>query len=236
MSLSRAPIAIALDTNEIDTAKQWVALTSPHISTMKLGLEFFTRFGVSGVADVMKHANGARLFLDLKLHDIPNTVAGAARSVAELAPAYLTVHASGGAAMISAAAKVLPDTRITAVTVLTSLAPGDLVEMGFPSDVSLLVKSLATSAVNAGARAIVCSPHEVRMLREFLPREIHLLVPGVRPPGSAQDDQGRVATPAEALSYGADLVVIGRPITSLWNPHSPQLMSTGLAEVIAGLK
>lgn len=236
MTASRAPIAIALDTNEIDIAKEWVALTSPHISTMKLGLEFFTRFGVSGVAAVMEHARGAQLFLDLKLHDIPNTVAGAARSVAGLTPTYLTVHASGGAAMISAAAKALPDTRITAVTVLTSLAPGDLAQMGFPSDISLLVKGLAISAVQAGARAIVCSPHEVRMLREVLPREIHLLTPGVRPPGSTQDDQERVATPAEALSHGADLVVIGRPITSLWNPHSPHLMSEGLAEMIAGLE
>ena len=236
MSATRAPIAIALDTNEINTAKEWATLTSPQISTMKLGLEFFTRFGISGVSDVMELAHGAQLFLDLKLHDIPNTVAGAASSVAGLAPTYLTVHASGGAAMISAAAQALPQTRITAVTVLTSLAPDDLARMGFPSDISMLVKSLAISAVDAGARAIVCSPQEVGMLREVLPREIHLLTPGVRPAGSAQDDQERVSTPAEAFAHGADLVVIGRPITSLWNPHSPHLMSEGLAEIISGLE
>ncbi|NBP91142.1 MAG: orotidine-5'-phosphate decarboxylase [Actinobacteria bacterium] len=226
MSVTRAPIAIALDTNEINTAKEWATLTSPQISTMKLGLEFFTRFGISGVSDVMELAHGAQLFLDLKLHDIP----------AGLAPTYLTVHASGGAAMISAAAQALPQTRITAVTVLTSLAPDDLARMGFPSDISMLVKSLAISAVDAGARAIVCSPQEVGMLREVLPREIHLLTPGVRPAGSAQDDQERVSTPAEAFAHGADLVVIGRPITSLWNPHSPHLMSEGLAEIISGLE
>ncbi len=236
MNSGLAPIAIALDTHDLDVAKQWASISSQQISTMKLGLEFFTRFGTAGVAEVMKQANGAQLFLDLKLHDIPNTVAGAAQSVASLNPAYLTVHASGGAAMITAAAQALPETRITAVTVLTSLSAQDLNLMGFPPDIALLAKNLAISAVAAGARAIVCSPHEVKALRALLPREIHLLTPGVRPPGSASNDQERVATPAEALAHGADLVVIGRPITFLWDPLNPRLMSDGLAHIVDGLK
>ena len=231
-----APIAIALDTKDLDVAKQWAAISSQQISTMKLGLEFFNRFGTAGVADVMQQANNAQLFLDLKLHDIPNTVAGAAQSVASLKPAYLTVHASGGSAMIAAAAQALPETRITAVTILTSLSAQDLHLMGFPPDVALLTKNLAVSAVAAGARAIVCSPHEVKALRAVLPREIHLLTPGVRPPGSASNDQERVATPAEALAHGADLVVIGRPITLLWDPHDHRRMSDGLASIIEGIK
>ena len=236
MNSRLAPIAIALDTNDLHVAKQWAGISSLQISTMKLGLEFFTRFGNAGVSEVMQQANDAQLFLDLKLHDIPNTVAGAAQSVASLKPAYLTVHASGGAAMIAAAAQALPETRVTAVTVLTSLSAEDLNLMGFPPDIALLTKNLALSAVAAGARAIVCSPHEVKELREVLPREIHLLTPGVRPPGSASNDQERVSTPAEALAHGADLVVIGRPITLLWNPHDPRQMSDGLASIIEGIK
>jgi orotidine-5'-phosphate decarboxylase len=234
--MSLAPIALAIDTDNLATAKSWASVTSEQISTMKLGLEFFTRFGASGVKEIVASSHGAQLFLDLKLHDIPNTVAGAAHSVASLNPTYLTVHASGGSAMISAAAEALPHTRITAVTILTSLSSNDLKMMGFPPDIPLLVKSLALSAVAAGARAIVCSPHEVALLRETLPSEIHLLTPGVRPPGSATGDQERIATPAEALSQGADLVVIGRPITSLWDAANPERMRAGVAEIVHGLK
>ena len=158
------------------------------------------------------------IFLDLKLHDIPATVAGAARSVAALEPSYLTVHAAGGPAMIEAAATALPNTRITAVTVLTSLDASMVSDLGIDGSPQDIVLRWARMAVAAGARAIVCSPQEVAGLREVVPAEIHLITPGVRPVGADAHDQKRSATPRQALDDGADLLVIGRPITEQADP------------------
>ncbi|MFT6564355.1 MAG: orotidine-5'-phosphate decarboxylase [Actinomycetes bacterium] len=161
---------------------------------------------------------GVELFLDLKLHDIPNTVAGAAQSVAQLRPAMLTVHAAGGPKMIEAAVQALPDTEITAVTILTSMSGADLSAVGIVGEPIDAVVRLAQLAVDAGARALVCSPLEVAAVRAAVGPDIRLVTPGVRPAGSALGDQQRVATPKQAIADGADLLVIGRPITGASDP------------------
>lgn len=217
----RAPIALALDGPDRATVLAWAAAAAPHVSVMKVGLESYLRDGAPVVADVRAAAPGCALFLDLKLHDIPNTVAGAARSIAHLAPDYLTVHASGGPAMVAAAAEALPGTRITAVTVLTSLSEADLEAVGLRGPALDAAVRLAVMAVAAGARAIVCSPREVAAIRAAVPAGTTLITPGVRPAtgeGSAVGDQSRVATPEQALADGADILVIGRPITAAADP------------------
>jgi orotidine-5'-phosphate decarboxylase len=153
------------------------------------------------------------LFLDVKLHDIPATVRGAADALRDIAPDFLTVHASGGPNMISAACLALPDTRITAVTVLTSLSSDDLATLGLVGPAEEIVVRWALMAVEAGARAIVCSPLEVAAVRAVVPDDVVLITPGVRPAGVSTDDQKRVTTPEDAIRMGADLLVIGRPIT-----------------------
>ena len=212
--LGVAPIALALDTGDLDLATSWARAAGPYVRTVKVGLELYLRNGPDAVAAVREAAGSCDMFLDLKLHDIPNTVAGAARSLAVLAPDYVTVHASGGAAMIRAAVDALPDTRITAVTLLTSLGPDDLPIVGLGDTPRDLVRRLAALAVASGARAIVCSPEEVADVRREVGSEATLITPGVRPAGSSAGDQARVATPEAALAAGADLLVIGRPITA----------------------
>jgi len=217
-STAFAPIAVAMDAPDLGALAEWTSRVAPVVSTVKVGLEVFCRDGAAAVTTARAAAEsaghpGIDVFLDLKLHDIPATVRGAALAVATLAPSYLTVHASGGAAMVSAAVEALPDTRITAVTVLTSLDEAALAEIGLGGPAREAAVRLARLAVSAGARAIVCSPHEVAAIRAAVPADITLITPGVRPAGAALDDQRRVATPAQALADGADLLVIGRPIT-----------------------
>ncbi len=212
--MTPAPVAVALDGPDLDTVGRWAAAAGPHVSTMKVGLETYLRDGDAAVHAARERSGGRDVFLDLKLHDIPNTVAGAARSVAHLAPAYLTVHASGGAAMVRAAVDELPDTRVTAVTVLTSLTEDDLAAVGLLGPALDAARRLASLAVAAGARAIVCSPREVAAVRAEVGADVVLVTPGVRPAGSDAGDQARVATPEQALADGADLLVIGRPITA----------------------
>ncbi len=222
---SPAPIAVAMDAPSLDVLTSWTESVAPVVSTIKIGLEVFCRDGAAAVHRA-RHAaervgrSDVGVFLDLKLHDIPATVRGAAAAVASLEPTYLTVHATGGSAMIAAAADALPDTRITAVTVLTSLGEDDLSALGLRGPAQEAVVRLARLAVAAGARAIVCSPQEVAAVRASVPQDITLITPGVRPEGSARDDQQRVATPAQALADGADLLVIGRPITGAADPRS----------------
>jgi len=208
-----APVAVALDAPDLVTARAWAAAVASSVSTLKVGLELYLRDGADAVREVRAAAPGCALFLDLKLHDIPNTVAGAARSVADLEPDFLTVHASGGAAMVRAAVDALPSTRVAAVTVLTSMSAGDLDAVGLRGPSLDAVRRLAALAVGAGARALVCSPQEVAAVRAEVGTDIVLITPGVRPAGAAVGDQSRVATPEQALADGADLLVIGRPIT-----------------------
>jgi orotidine-5'-phosphate decarboxylase len=214
---SLAPIAVALDAPDLETAARWASLVIPHVSTVKVGLELYLRYGPDVIASV-RGASRVEIFLDLKLHDIPATVAGAARVVSRLRPAYLTVHATGGAAMIRAAADAAPNTKIAAVTILTSLRDADLADIGLAGPASDAVRRLAVMAVGSGARALVCSPQEAAAVRAEVGSEITLITPGVRPEGAAAQDQARVATPEEALSAGADLLVIGRPITGSPDP------------------
>lgn len=214
---NKGPIAVALDTSDLSTAVRWAVAVAPHVSAVKVGLELFCAEGAGAVEKIQASVD-LDVFLDLKLHDIPATVAGAARSVARLAPSYLTVHAAGGAAMIAAAAAALPDTRIAAVTLLTSLSAADLELIGLAGDPADAVVRLATLAVEAGARAIVCSPQEVALVRAAVGPGITLITPGVRPAGAQDDDQARIATPARARAEGADLLVIGRPITGAADP------------------
>jgi orotidine-5'-phosphate decarboxylase len=214
--MSKAPIAVALDAPNLATAREWATAVAPHVQVVKVGLEVFLRDGHDAV-HVAREASGCDIFLDVKLHDIPATVAGAAHSVAKLAPKYLTVHASGGQDMVKAAVEALPETYVTAVTILTSLSQDQLAAMGWNGSAQDIVKRLAAQSVAAGARAIVCSPQEVAAVRAEVGPETILITPGVRPAGSDAGDQKRIATPEQALSDGANLLVIGRPITAAGN-------------------
>ncbi len=216
---SAAPIAVALDAPDIDTAARWARLVTPHVTTVKVGLELYLRHGPDAVTSV-RGDSGVQVFLDLKLHDIPATAAAAAQAVAEMRPAYLTVHSLGGPEMIRAAAEAAPDTTIAAVTVLTSLAEDVLDAVGLRGPTSDATRRLAVLAVRAGAGAVVCSPREVAAVRAEVGPDVALITPGVRPAGAENRDQARVATPQEALAAGADLLVIGRPITGSADPGS----------------
>jgi orotidine-5'-phosphate decarboxylase len=208
------PLILALDTDDLDIACSWIEATNGSIRTYKAGLEFFLSFGSEGIAK-LRTAGDFDLFLDLKLHDIPHTVAGATSAVAHINPKFLTVHASGGAAMIASAVAAAPAIDITAVTILTSLDAPALEQIGFASSPMESAVNLAQLAVKAGAKAIVSSPHEVRAIRENVGTQVAIITPGVRPAGSALGDQSRVMTPRDAIAAGSTYLVIGRPITSL---------------------
>ena len=212
----RAPIILAVDTSDFDTAIAWIEATKDSVSLYKLGLEFYLNFGSDGVSKVISQT-GAQIFLDLKLHDIPHTVAGAAKAIAKLQPKFLTVHASGGAAMIRAAADAVPDVAVTAVTILTSISEEELFEIGYASPALESAVALAKLAVDAGAKAIVCSPLETAAIRSAVGEKPIIITPGVRPLSEmGGDDQVRTMTPADAIAAGANYVVIGRPITRAW--------------------
>ena len=221
----KAPIAVALDAPDGEVLHAWAMAVAPVVSCLKVGLEAFCRDGHRSVESARAAATTAGfadidIFLDLKLHDIPATVAGAARAVGPLEPTYLTVHAAGGPDMIEAAAGALPSTRITAVTVLTSVDQQMIHELGIEGTTQEVVLRWARVAVDAGARALVCSPWEVAALRAVVPSDVHLITPGVRPIGADTHDQRRSATPRRALDDGADLLVIGRPITGESDPRA----------------
>lgn len=223
MSPQSAPIAVALDAPDLATASRWAFQVAPHVRCLKVGLEVFCSEGPQAVMDIRKAADDAdakdvELFLDLKLHDIPATVGKAAAQLTSLSPTYLTVHAAGGPEMIAAAAAALPQTRIAAVTVLTSLDESLLQQLGVVGSPEQTVVRWAHLAVSAGAQALVCSPQEVSAVREVVPENITLITPGVRPIGADAADQRRIATPEQALRDGADLLVVGRPITGQPDP------------------
>lgn len=212
-------LIVALDTADANQARVWAEAVAPSAGLLKVGLEFFLANGAEG----FKAIAGAPIFLDLKLHDIPNTVAGGVRAVLPLRPRMLTIHASGGSAMIRAAhqaAGVAATDRpmILAVTVLTSLDQTDLVAVGVAATPAEQVMRLARLAIEAGADGLVCSPLEVAMLRQALGPAVKLVVPGIRPEGAASGDQARTMTPAAAIAAGADWIVVGRPITGARDP------------------
>ena len=220
-----SPVYVALDTTDVAQAAALATSLKGLVAGVKLGLEFFSYCGPRGVEAISDL--GMPLFLDLKLHDIPNTVAGAMRGVAKLAPRLTTIHASGGMAMMQAAADAAregaakanrPVTKVLAVTVLTSLDQHAMAEVGFGATVLDQVKRLAELAQKAGMDGLVCSPHEVAHVRDVVGPEMTLVVPGIRPAWAEAGDQKRVMTPKEALRAGADLLVIGRPITGTSSP------------------
>lgn len=218
--MTAAPIALALDAPDLSTACTWASAVDGVFSHIKVGLETYLRDGAAGVAEIRAAAPQCELFLDLKLHDIPNTMAGAARSVASLNPDILTVHASAGTAGIAAVAEALPQTAVAAVTVLTSLSTTDLVAMGVSGTPEQVVMRWARLAVDAGARAIVSSAREVSALRALLGPDPILITPGIRPRGADHGDQARVVTPADAIAAGSSLLVVGRPVTGAADPRA----------------
>ena len=212
------PLFVALDTPELERALAIAQAVKDDVGGFKLGLEFFAANGPDGVREVA--ALGLPIFLDLKLHDIPNTVAKAVAALAPLKPAVMTVHAAGGKAMLEAAKAAAPaGTRIVAVTVLTSLDGDDLSAAGVSGSPADQVARLARLAKSAGLDGIVCSGAEVASISEHWP-DGFFVVPGVRPEGGDSGDQKRVVTPAQALGDGASILVIGRPITAADNPAS----------------
>jgi orotidine-5'-phosphate decarboxylase len=228
--MSKAPIVLAVDTPELSTAVQWVRATQNHVSVFKLGLEFFLNFGSEGVKAIQGETD-SDIFLDLKLHDIPHTVSGAAKAVSHLSPKFLTVHASGGSAMIRAAADAMPQSYVTGVTILTSMSEDDVSEVGFKSSALASAVSLAKVAILGGARAIVCSPLEIAAVRAAIGTDPLIITPGVRPQEMAgSDDQQRTMTPEDAIGAGANFVVIGRPITQMWTKGA-NAMSEKAAEI-----
>lgn len=226
-----ARIIPALDTGDLARAESLAAALAGRCGVLKVGLELFCAAGAPAVAAIARHAP---VFLDVKLHDIPNTVAGALRSLLPLKPAMITLHAGGGPAMI-ASARAEADTAgadrplLLAVTVLTSMDAAALTATGVADSPAAQVLRLARMAIAAGADGLVCSPHEAALLRAELGPGPALVVPGVRLAGTPAGDQARVATPAEAVAAGADWIVVGRPITAAPDP------AAAAAAIAAGL-
>ncbi len=213
----RERLIIALDVSSSAAAQKIVTAVGDSALIYKVGLQLYTAEGPQVVRDLI--ASGRRVFLDLKYHDIPNTVTSAVREAVKLGVSMLTVHASGGAKMLSAVAEAAGDkTLVLAVTVLTSMGADDLHGVGVPGEVSDQVVRLARMAVGSGCRGLVASVQETKPLRKELGGEFAIVTPGIRPAGAAVGDQVRVATPAEAMSAGATHIVVGRPITGADDP------------------
>ena len=214
-------IFVALDTAEAETALALAHRLAGLVGGAKVGKQMFTAAGPAGVRALA--ASGLKVFLDLKFHDIPATVAGAVAAALALEPFMLTVHAAGGRTMMQAAATAAAKAGkkrplVLGVTVLTSLADRELAETGVAGTAADQVLRLARLAKESGLDGVVCSPREAKMLRQALGGDFKLVVPGIRPAGAASDDQKRVMTPKQALDAGADYLVIGRPITGADDP------------------
>ncbi len=215
-------VFVALDTTEIDRAESLARSVHGAVGGIKLGKEFISANGPEGVRRIRDGA-GLPVFMDVKFHDIPNTVASAVRAILPLNPFMLNVHAAGGAAMMRAAAEAAREAGenrplVIGVTVLTSLSQEDLEALGMTGSVTDVVVRLARMARDCGLDGVVCSAREIVALRGACGDDFKLVVPGIRPAGSVADDQRRVVTPAEALALGADYLVIGRPINAAADP------------------
>jgi len=211
-------IAVALDTKDRETFREWCATFGPRVGVLKVGLEAYVRWGPPAVVEAREYAKA--IFLDLKLHDIPNTVQGAVEAAAGLGVDYLTVHVGGGPAMLEAAVLAAGDRiKILGVTLLTSLGAKELAALGLSGSSGGRVRRWAHLAREAGCAGVVCSPREVEGLRDENPRPFLLVTPGIRfGSNMGEDDQRRVSSPGEALSKGSDLLVIGRPLTRAGDP------------------
>jgi len=230
------PIIAALDVPDATRALALAEQLAPAVGAFKIGKELFVAEGPDIVRRVRD--TGASVFLDLKFHDIPNTVAKAVASAARLDVQMLTIHTSGGTEMMRGAQSAANDVAnnanntplILGVTVLTSMDETNLAEIGIGKPPAEQVRHLATLATQAGLKGLVCSPQEITALREVLPPETQLVTPGIRPTGSASGDQKRTLTPAEAITAGANWLVIGRPICGAENPRAA---AEAIAESIA---
>ncbi len=215
-----SPIIVALDYPTPQPAFELLEKLDPQLCRVKVGKEMFTRMGPAFVEACMKR--GFDVFLDLKFHDIPNTVAGACRAGADLGVWMMNVHASGGRRMMQAACEAVDksstETVLIAVTILTSLSEEELAEVGFSGSAADNVSRLAALAQSSGMHGVVCSPREAQQLRSDLGDEFLLVTPGVRPAGSDTADQRRVMTPQDAMNAGSNYLVIGRPITAAGDP------------------
>ena len=225
VQMKENPVYCAIDVPEIDAAGQLAQQLGTHVGGLKIGMEFFYAHGRAGYEHLAGF--GHNIFLDLKLHDIPNTVAAAVRTLVPLAPAYLNGHAAGGAEMMAAAARAAASAadeakqtrpKMLAVTVLTSLSDADLQDIGVSGTPREQVLRLATLAGKNGMDGVVCSAEEVELLRREMGPDFDLVVPGIRPAGAARHDQKRVVTPEAAIAAGADILVIGRAITQNPDP------------------
>ncbi len=218
--MSSSPVIVALDFPSADEALRLVDQLDPTRCRLKVGKELFTRSGPEFVKSLVKR--NFDVFLDLKFHDIPNTVARACQAGADLGIWMLNVHALGGRKMLEAARAALPEDaaapKLIAVTVLTSMGEEDLQEIGLPHSPADEVKRLATLSYESGLDGVVCSPREIELLRQDLPSEFELVTPGIRPQWSVTGDQKRIMTPAQAMTAGGNYLVIGRPITQAEEP------------------
>lgn len=215
------PICVAIDTPDLERALELAEMLKNHVGMLKIGLEFFYAHGVAGYEALAKQ--GIPIFLDLKLHDIPNTVAAGLSSLMALSPhpAIINVHATGGPAMLAAAANAVKGrSKLIGVTILTSLDNHDLADCGFDSDKKTAdhAVNLALLTKNNGGDGVVCSPHDLAGIRKACGKEFLTIVPGIRPAGSDTQDQKRVATPQSAMGAGASILVIGRAITGSQDP------------------
>jgi orotidine-5'-phosphate decarboxylase len=211
-------LALALDTSDWPTFVRWCRFFGPRVGVLKVGLEAFTRWGLRAVEVARRDANG--LFLDLKLHDIPNTVRSAVAAAREHGADYLTIHSGGGPAMLEAAQESAGESlKLLAVTLLTHLDRQDLMTLDLPGDSNSRVRRWAAMVRRSGCAGVVCSPLEVADLRQENPRPFLLVTPGIRMAGEPTQDQRRTATPARALQAGADLLVVGRSVTQAGDPE-----------------
>lgn len=217
---SNSPIIVALDFPSADKALELVERLEPQRCRLKVGKELFTRGGPALVEQLV--GKGYDVFLDLKFHDIPNTVAAACRAAADLGVWMVNVHAQGGRKMMEAAKEALQHSShqplLIAVTILTSMGDEDIHEVGLSGSPADNVKRLAQLAESSGLNGVVCSPREVTMLRETVSDDFKLVTPGIRPSWAAKGDQTRITTPADAISLGSNYLVIGRPITAADEP------------------
>ena len=215
---ARDRLIVALDVPKAEAARALVARLAGHVGMFKVGSQLFTAAGPDLVHEIV--GRGEKIFLDLKFHDIPNTVAGAVSSATRLGVSFVDVHGLGGRAMMEAGVGALPamGTRLLAITILTSHDEGSLGEIGVNGSMAESVRRLAQLAKEAGTDGVVVSPHEVALVREACGSDFLIVTPGIRPAGAAQGDQARAATPAAALAAGADYIVVGRPITEAADP------------------
>jgi len=215
---ARDRLIVALDVPQGDAARALLERLAGHVGLFKVGSQAFTAAGPELVREIV--GRGEKVFLDLKFHDIPNTVAGAVASASRLGVSLVDVHGLGGRAMMEAAVGALPamGTRLLAITILTSHDEDTLGEIGMNGSMAEAVRRLAQLAKEAGADGVVASPHEVALVREACGSDFLIVTPGIRPAGVALGDQARAATPAAALAAGADYLVVGRPITGAADP------------------